>query len=307
MDPVGCRSAFIHLKNEAISALARISTRCRRCRAPSSGPFPASQRKNPMSYRTLLLEIEETVAVLRLNRPQRRNAMSDEMAGEFSSALDAVENSDAKALVLTGNGRAFCAGGDLQGFLQWAGADPAQVEAGLRQFYGSFLRILDLPIPTVAAVNGPAVGAGACLAAACDLRVASEDASIGFTFVKLGINPGMGAEFLLHRLVGQAKAVELLITGEVLPAAEAHRIGLFTRVVPGETLVKEAMDTARSLARLPASICRIVKQNTAAAASDPLDRILQREAENQAPIFTDAAFQKKIQKMIREPGADEDA
>ncbi|MCF8078068.1 MAG: enoyl-CoA hydratase/isomerase family protein [Desulfobacterales bacterium] len=260
-----------------------------------------------MAYRTLELEIERGIAVLYLNRPDRRNAMSDEMAAEFASALDAVAGSDAGALVVTGRGSAFCAGGDLQGFRKWADLPPAKVEAGLREFYGGFLRILHLSIPTVAAVNGPAVGAGACLAAACDLRLASEAASIGFTFVKLGINPGMGAEYLLHRLVGPGRAVELLLTGEVLPAAEAHRMGLFTRVVPAKALMEEAAAAARRLGRLPSFICRVVRRNIAAAAFDPVDRILEREARNQAPIFTDPAFQAKVKKMIEELGTGEDA
>jgi enoyl-CoA hydratase len=256
-----------------------------------------------MNYRTLELEIEHGIAVLCLNRPERRNAMSDEMAAEFASAIEAVSGSaDARVLVLTGSGQAFCAGGDLQGFRKWADMAPAKVEAGLREFYGGFLRILDLSIPTVAAVNGAAVGAGACLAAACDLRLASEAAFIGFTFVKLGINPGMGAEALLTRLVGPARAVELLMTGDLLSAAEAHRMGLFTRVVPGEALMEAALKTARLLARLDPSICRVIKQNAAAAASEPIDRILAREARNQAPIFTDPAFQAKVKKMIEKLG-----
>ncbi len=259
-----------------------------------------------MAYRTLELEIEHGIAVLYLNRPDRRNAMSDEMAADFALALDAVAGSAAGALVLTGRGSAFCAGGDLQGFRKWRGRDPAEVEAGLREFYGNFLRILDLPLPTVAAVNGPAVGAGACLAAACDLRLASEAARIGFTFVKLGINPGMGAEYLLHRLIGPGRAVELLLTGDVLPAAEAHRMGLFTQVAAKEALMEAALKTARRLARLHPSICRVIKQNAAAAASDPIDRILAREARNQAPIFTDPVFQAKVKKMIEKLGTGED-
>jgi enoyl-CoA hydratase len=262
-------------------------------------PLP---RRNPMIYRTLVLDIEDNIAVLCLNRPERRNAMSDEMAAEFASALDAVAGSDAAALILTGRGSAFCAGGDLQGFQKWAGMAPDKVEAGLREFYGGFLRILDLSIPTVAAVNGAAVGAGACLAAACDLRLASEAAGIGFTFVKLGINPGMGAEYLLTRLVGPGRALGLLLTGDVLSAAEAHRMGLFTRVVPGEALMEAALKTARRLVRLDPSICRVIKRNIAAAASDSAERILKQEARNQAPIFTDPAFQAKVKKMIEKLG-----
>lgn len=258
-----------------------------------------------MTYRTLLLDIEDNIAVICLNRPERRNAMSDEMAEEFASALDAVAAGGARVLVLTGSGRAFCAGGDLQGFQKWADMAPENVEAGLRQFYGSFLRILALSIPTVAAVNGAAVGAGACLAAACDLRIASEEASIGFTFVKLGINPGMGAEYLLTRLVGPARAVELLMTGELLSAADALRMGLFTRVVAKEALMEAALKTAWNLARLDPSICRVIKHNAAAAADGPIDRILAKEAKNQAPIFTDPAFQAKVKEMIGKLGGDD--
>ena len=256
-----------------------------------------------MGTRAVILEHEQEVAILRLNRPERRNAMNDEMAAEFAEANTAAACSEeTRALVVTGNGAAFCAGGDLEGFAKWDGADPADVERGLCAFYGSFLRIMDLEIPTIAAVNGPAVGAGACLAAACDIRVASSESSIGFTFVKLGINPGMGAEFLLHRLVGPARAVELLMTGDVLTATDAHRIGLFNRLVFPPSLLESAVELARTLASRPPAVLRVVKQNAAAAAAEPIDRILRREAQHQAPTFTDPAFQKKIRQMLEKPG-----
>ena len=233
--------------------------------------------------------------------------MNDEMAFEFAEAVGALASSDeARAVVLTGAGSAFCAGGDLQGFAKWAGMAPAEVEDQLRRFYASFLRIMDLSIPTIAALNGPAIGAGACLAAACDTRIAAESARIGFTFVRLGINPGMGSEYLLNRLVGPARTVELLMTGEILSAAKAQRMGLVNRVVPDETLLETAMETARRLTRLPLSILPVIKENTAAAFSESIDEILRREAQNQAPIFTDPQFQEKVQRMLGALGRGDD-
>ncbi len=255
-----------------------------------------------MIGQTVSLNIEDGVAVLALRRPERRNAMNDEMAEAFAAAVDEAEKDrSAGALVVTGSGPAFCAGGDLEGFENWAQMAPAAVAESLQRFYGRFLKVMALSIPTIAAVNGPAVGAGACLAAACDLRLAADTAGIGFTFVRLGINPGMGAEYVLSRLVGPAKAFELLMTGEVLSAEEARRIGLVNRVVPADALLEAAVGLARQMAGLDRSICEVVKANIAAAEA-PLEEILRREAENQAPIFTDAAFQRKIEKIRRELG-----
>ncbi len=259
-----------------------------------------------MQYKTLSLDIQEKVALLRLNRPSSRNAMNDEMASEFSNAVEALgTGGEAGAVVLTGAGSAFCAGGDLQGFPKWAGMAPAEVERQLRAFYAGFLRVMDLSIPTIAALNGPAVGAGACLAAACDMRLAAESARIGFTFVKLGINPGMGSEYLLRRLVGPARTVELLMTGEVLSAARAERMGLVNRVVPDKSLLETAMETARKLTRLPFSILKVIKENTVAASTEPIDEILRQEAKHQAPIFTDPRFQEKVRRMLKELGRGE--
>jgi enoyl-CoA hydratase len=258
--------------------------------------------------KTVLIETVENISVLRLNRPDSRNAMNDEMAEQFSAAIDTiVDEGQARALIVTGNGPAFCAGGDLAGFAKWAGMQPAEVAEALRLFYARFLRIMDLPIPTIAAINGPAVGAGACLAAACDIRLAAASARIGFTFVKLGINPGMGSEYLLNRIVGPARTVELLMTGDVISAADARQMGLVNRVVLPESLMNAAFDLACRLAKLPSSIVKVIRENTSAAvASAPIADILRREAREQAPIFTDPDFQKKIQQMLENLGGEED-
>jgi len=206
------------------------------------------------TYNTLKLEREKRVGLLTLNRPKQRNAMDTAMAVEFRDAIARVNWLDEiKTLVLTGAGSAFTAGGDLQMFPGWVASTPLEIETSLYDFYGAFLSIRGLPIPTIAALNGSAIGAGACLALACDMRYAAESASIGFTFIRLGINPGMGAEYLLYRLVGPAKTKELLMTGDILSAEDAGALGLVNRVVPDVQLRDTVMDIARRITRMPQS------------------------------------------------------
>ncbi len=181
------------------------------------------------------------IATLTLNDQDNLNAMSEEMAQEFSAAVAALRNDAAvRAVILTGAGKAFSAGGHLA-MLEAKRAKSGEVNrVGMQTFYDAFLCILNLKVPLIAALNGAAVGAGLCLACACDVRVASVDAKLGFTFLKLGLHPGMGATFLVPRIVGRSMATELLLTSRVINANEALRIGLVSRVCPKESVLQEA-------------------------------------------------------------------
>jgi enoyl-CoA hydratase/carnithine racemase len=170
---------------------------------------------------------DEGVVTLTLNRPDQRNALDAALAEAFRSALEAVRrDARARALLLTGAGPAFSGGGDLRMLEELAAAPAAEARTRMLAFYHSFLGLVDLEIPTVAAIHGAAMGAGLAIALACDFRIVAREARLGLNFVKLGLSPGMGTTFLVPRLVGAARAADLLLTGRSLSGEEAVAIGL---------------------------------------------------------------------------------
>lgn len=189
------------------------------------------------------------VAVLRLADPERRNAMTVPMTEAWRTAMEHLAGrTDLRCVVLTGEGRAFCAGGDLG----WIGAEPGASVARLRHrmmpFYATWLAIRDLGIPTVAAINGPAVGAGAALALACDIRIGGESAGFSVPFTALGLHPGMGITYLLPAAVGLTAARDLLLTGRRLDSAHMLALGVVSQVVPDSDLLDTALATAHAIA-----------------------------------------------------------
>jgi len=233
---------------------------------------------------TILLAEDEGVATLVLNRPDKLNAFAGDMRERLYEALEAVAaRPHLRALVITGAGRAFCAGGDVHHMAglaaQGAAFDALRplLEAGRRVVE----RLAALPIPTIAAVNGAAAGAGLNLALACDLRIASERATFGATFVRIGLHPDWGGTYFLPRLVGEAKAKELCWLGDVVEAGEAFRIGLVQRVVPHEAMMNEALALARRLAQAPATSVREVKGTLGASWTRTLEACIAAEVDAQ--------------------------
>lgn len=232
----------------------------------------------------VLFRAEEGVVTLTLNRPGKLNAFGEDMREQLIAALDRVaQDPDAKVLVITGAGRAFCAGGDVHHMLGLKRRD-----AGFREIrplleYGRAIvtRLDALPIPTVAAVNGPAAGAGINLALACDLRLASDQATFGETFVRIGLHPDWGGTFFLPRLVGLSRALELCWLGESVDAFEALRIGLVNHVWPQADFPAEWMRLATRLAAAPQTSVRLAKQTLRAALDRTLNQCLDAEVQAQ--------------------------
>ncbi len=192
---------------------------------------------------------DDGVAVLTLDNPDQRNAMSDEMTASWVAAIDDLATDrDLRAVVVTGAGTAFCSGGNTG----WIASEPDATVDYLRTrmiaFYRAWLSIRRLEVPTIAAVNGPAIGAGLCLALACDLRYAAQGARLGVPFVKLGMHAGMAATYLLPNVVGEAHARDLLLTGRTVEAEEALRLGLVSRVLPAEGFLDGVLETAAGIA-----------------------------------------------------------
>src|SRR6478672_8553716 len=172
------------------------------------------------------------VVLLTLDNPDMRNAMSDEMTSSWVAAIDQVAaDPTVRAVVVTGEGSAFCSGGNTSWIASEPDASVDHLRTRMIAFYRAWLSIRRLEVPTIAAVNGAAIGAGLCLALACDLRYAASGAKLGVPFVKLGMHAGMGGTHLLPEVVGQAHARDLLLTGRVVDADEALRLGLVSRVL----------------------------------------------------------------------------
>jgi enoyl-CoA hydratase len=173
------------------------------------------------------------VVRLVLDNPGQRNAMSDSMTASWVRAVDELAgDASVRVVVVTGEGTAFCSGGNTGWIASEPDAEVDYLRTRMMAFYRAWLSIRRLEVPTIAAVNGPAIGAGLCLALACDIRYAAAGARLGAPFVKLGMNPGMAATYLLPHVVGEANARELLLTGRTVEAEEARELGLVSRVLP---------------------------------------------------------------------------
>ncbi len=202
--------------------------------------------------KTIRLDVDGRVAVIRLNRPDRLNAWTPEMGGELFGALAALDADDAvRAVVVTGEGRAFCAGADLS-----SGGDTFAAEGTWGRYAEVERRTQpwNMRTPVIAAINGAAVGVGATVPLAWDIRLASDRARIGFVFTRRGIVPEANSTWLLPRLVGMSRALEILLTGRLMSAEEALELGVVSRVVPHDRLLDEALALARDIAENTAPV-----------------------------------------------------
>lgn len=214
----------------------------------------------------LIYEEQDGIVTLTMNRPELRNAMTEEHEMlEFVGVCERLKRDmRVKVVILTGAGSAFSAGGNIKHMRDKKGfsaGSPMQIRDAYRNGIQQIpLALYELDIPTIAAVNGPAIGAGMDLTCMCDVRIASEQARFASSFVKLGIVPADGGAWLLSRTIGAAKALELMLTGETIDATEAKSIGLVSKVVPHESLMTEALALARRIAANPAQTLRLSKR-----------------------------------------------
>lgn len=238
-----------------------------------------------LSPKSFDLSIEHGVALLTLNRPDRLNALTFEIYGELRETFRSLDRAtEVRSVVLTGRGRGFCSGGDVEGIIAELFAKDAR---GLLEFTrvtgGLIQSICELRRPVIAAVNGVCVGAGAVIAAACDLRVVSENARFGFIFPKVGLSGAdMGASYLLPRIIGRGRAAELLFFGKIIGSAEADRMGFVNKVVPQDQVLDEALSWARELSEGPAFAHTMTKQMLESEHGMSLAAAIEAEAQAQA-------------------------
>jgi enoyl-CoA hydratase/carnithine racemase len=256
--------------------------------------------------KSFLYEVREGVAYITLNRPERLNALTFEVYRELTETFDALRGETAvRVVVLTGAGRAFSSGGDVREIIgELQGRDMAGLLEFTRMTCLLVRNIRALRKPVIASLNGTTAGAGACIALASDLRIASTEARIAFLFVRVGLSGAdMGAAHLLPRLVGLGKATELLYTGDFITAEEAVRIGLYNRVVPGSELAAETRALAERLARGPAFALSMTKEMLDREMDISLDTALEWEAQAQAVCMQHPDYGEAYEAFIekREP------
>ncbi|MGB6483956.1 MAG: enoyl-CoA hydratase-related protein [Candidatus Acidiferrales bacterium] len=212
-----------------------------------------------MAYSTLQFAVEGDLATITLNRPDKRNAISPEMIGDLLGALDEAERGPARVVILTGAGSAFCAGMDLEALRNLAKQTQEQHAADAERMGKMFYRVYSFPKPLIAAVNGPAIAGGTGLATLADFTLAVPEAKFGYTEVRIGFLPAVVSVFLV-RQVGEKITRELLLTGKIFDAAEAHRLGLVTEIVAADKLLNAARELGRTLAALSPTSLTLTKR-----------------------------------------------
>lgn len=265
-----------------------------------------------MAYQTLILAQERELALLTLNRPEKLNALTHEMMDELRAVLDEIEASDARAVIVTGAGKAFCAGMDLAALRQMRREPPesealsgqkleseagAEAVAGSKRIADFFRRIHAFSKPLIAAVNGHAVAGGCGIATLADITLASPEAKFGYTEVRVGFMPAFVAAFLI-RQIGEKRARDLLLTGRLISADEAWRIGLVNEVVPSGKLLDRAREIAAQLTALSPVSLRYTKQLLGDFFQEELDRDLAKAQQASARIRCTGDFQEGLSAFL---------
>ena len=233
-----------------------------------------------MTFETVKYDLNENVATITMNRPDALNALSLQLTIDLKSAIEKAIEDKARAVILTGEGRAFCSGGDLremQTMWQKEGRIEAFLEEPLKALHDVILLIRETPIPFIAAVQGVCAGAGTNFALACDLVFASENATFNEAFIRIGLSPDCGGSFFLPRAIGEKLAAELFMTGEAVTATRAAQFGMINRVAAADNLLTETLLMAKKLALAPTASIGRIKQMLNESFSNDLRRQLELE------------------------------
>jgi methylglutaconyl-CoA hydratase len=250
-----------------------------------------------MDYKTIQLAYEGRLATLTLNRPEKRNAISFELIDDLLHALDGVAKSEAIVLILTGAGKAFCSGLDLDNLKSMLGRSPEENLQDSQTMVQLFRSLYEFPKVTIAAVNGPAIAGGTGLALLCDFTLAVPDAKFGYTEVRIGFVPAIVSTFLL-RQVGEKQARDLLLTGRIFGAEEAARMGLVSEILPAENLIARARELAATLMENSSASLRATKQLLTDHACAELEAQLGAAVRENAAIRTTADFREGISSFL---------
>jgi methylglutaconyl-CoA hydratase len=250
-----------------------------------------------MSYQTLQLAVTGEIATITLNRPEKRNAISPEMIVEILAAFDEVESSPARVLIVTGAGKAFCSGMDLEALKALAKQSPTEQREDADRLTKLFRRIWSFPKPTIAAVNGHAIAGGCGLATLCDFTIAVPEAKFGYPEVRIGFLPAVVSIFLV-RQIGEKQARSLLLTGKTIDAAEAHRLGLISEIVAAEDLNKSVQELAATLIAASPTSLRVTKKLLGDFAAPEINRELELAAMESAQIRSTEDFREGLSSFL---------
>jgi methylglutaconyl-CoA hydratase len=250
-----------------------------------------------MQFQTIELAIHDHVAHLTLNRPDKRNALSFQLLDELTWALDEVEKSAASVVILTGAGKAFCAGMDLEELKTLAGKSHTENVADSRKMAQIFRRLYEFPKPTIAAVNGAAIAGGTGLATMCDFTLAVPEAKFGYTEVRIGFVPAIVSSILVWQ-VGHKIARDLLLTGRIFDAAEAYRLGLVNAVVGADQLMNRALELAAQLMENSPTSLRLTKKLINGFILPQLDTQIEQAIEENAGIRQTADFREGVTSFL---------
>lgn len=249
----------------------------------------------------VLIDTKDFITTITLNRGDNRNSMTPEILNGFSKAIDLIPE-ESRVVVVTGNGRCFSAGADFNSQIQ-AGSETLQAHERSYEMYRSFLKLLDVQVPVIGALNGHAVGGGFGLSLLCDLRVGNKDAKYGANFVRLGLHPGLGISYTLPRTIGHQKAAELLLTGRLFLGSEGRENGYLLEAVAASQVLGKAMDIAKQVATAAPAAVRMTKKTFRKFQAWDVHQAAHDEAFAQAASVNTADFKEGVSALLekREP------
>lgn len=250
-----------------------------------------------MNFKTVQYEESQGIATITLNRPEKRNAISYELIDDLLSALKVAERSETQVLILAANGKAFCAGMDLENLKQLIGRTSEQNLKDSETIAQLFREIYDFPKPTIAAVNGAAIAGGTGLVTVCDFALAVPDASFGYTEVRIGFIPAVVSSFLMAS-IGEKRTRDLLLTGRIFSAQEAHQLGLVNEIVAPEELTKKARELAATLMENSPASVRATKRLVGDYTRERLDRQIAEAIRENAAIRQTADFKEGVSSFL---------
>ena len=250
-----------------------------------------------MNFETVLYSYGGSVATIQMNRPEALNALSLQLGKDLAATVKLAISDHARAVILTGSGRAFCSGGDLREMKEMGeseGSIEAFLDEPLKALHEVIALIRETPVPFIAAVNGVCAGAGTNFALACDLVIASDDASFNEAFVRIGLSPDCGGSFFLPRAIGEKLSAEMMMMGSTISSQRAAEIGMINRIVPAADLMSEAYALAAKLAAGPTASIGRVKRMLNASSSNDLTAQLRLEADCQVESGRSADFNEGV-------------
>ena len=250
-----------------------------------------------MTFKTITVHESDGTALLTLNRPEKRNAISYELIADLQQGLEAVRNSQSQVLIVTGAGKAFCSGMDLENLKTLIGRTQEQNLEDSRTMARLFRSIYDFPKPTIAAVNGAAIAGGTGIATICDFTIAVPEAKFGFTEVRIGFVPAIVSNFLV-RQVGEKHARDLLLSGRIFAADEALRLGLVNEIVDPERLLHRAYELARTLIENSPASLQATKELLSQTINEELDRRMEAAIEGNARVRQTHDFREGISAFL---------